>query len=141
MARCVRATEAVAGGGASVRAPTLDGVLPALVTADERRAARALGQLTEPGRFLGDFGLRYVAAGDPRYRPDRYWRGSSWMQMNYLALLAARRWGRDDVARSITERSRRGAKASGFAEHWNPDTGEGYGALPQTWSALVVAFG
>jgi GH15 family glucan-1,4-alpha-glucosidase len=35
--------------------------------------------------------------------------------------------------------SRRAAAASGFAEHWNPETGQGHGAVPLTWSALVVA--
>ena len=59
--------------------------------------------------------------------------------LNYLALLAARRWGRDDVAERVVELSRRAAVAAGFAEHWNPETGQGHGAVPITWSALVVA--
>ena len=59
--------------------------------------------------------------------------------MNYLALLAALRWDRADVAAEIVKMSRRAASVTGFAEHWNPETGEGYGATPLTWSALVVA--
>ena len=131
--------EPVVGGGSSAAVPTLDGVLPALVTADPAKAARALDQLLDPARFSAPFGLAYVARDHFKYRPDAYWRGTAWMQMNYLAVLAARRWGRDDVVERVVAMSRRAAAASGFAEHWNPETGQGYGAIPLTWSALVVA--
>jgi hypothetical protein len=127
------------GGGPSAAVPTLDGVLPALVTADPGRAARALDQLLDPARFAAPFGLAFVARDHPKYQPDAYWRGTAWMQMNYLAVLAARRWGRDDVVERVVEASRKAAVASGFAEHWNPETGQGHGAVPLTWSALVVA--
>jgi glycogen debranching enzyme len=114
-------------------------VLPALVTAEEARATRALDQLLDPARFAAPFGLAFVARDHPKYQPDAYWRGTAWMQMNYLAVLAARRWGRDDVVDQVVASSRRAAAASGFAEHWNPETGQGHGAVPLTWSALVVA--
>ncbi len=130
---------AVTGGGASVHVPTLDGVLPALVTRSEVRARRALRQLTDPGRFFAPFGLTYVAKGDARYRGDGYWRGSAWMQLHYLIRLAALRWDDAGLAGEIAQLARRGAVASEFAEHWNPDTGEPAGAVPQTWSALVAA--
>ena len=31
-----------------------------------------------------------------------------------------------------------GAGASGLAEYWNPDTGAGLGAIPQSWSGLAL---
>jgi GH15 family glucan-1,4-alpha-glucosidase len=62
------------------------------------------------------------------------------MQMNYLAALAARRWGRDELAEAIGGMSRAAVEHSRFAEHWNPETGEGHGAIPLTWSGLVVTF-
>jgi len=104
--------EAVVGGGgtpSSVHVPTLDGMLPALVTADAGRAERALDQLLDDDRFAAPYGLAYVAREHPKYQADTYWRGTAWMQINYLALLAARRWGRDDVAEQIVRMSRRAA--------------------------------
>ncbi len=130
---------AVVGGGPSVASPTLDGTLPALVTGDEERALRALAALADPARFRGELGLRYVPASDRLYDPSGYWRGSSWMQLHYLASLAASRWADAELVRYLREASRLAAERSGFAEHWNPDTGEGLGARPQTWSALVAA--
>jgi hypothetical protein len=130
---------AVIGGGGSVHVPTLDGLLPALVTADQGKAARALDQLADPNRFAAPYGVNYVARNAPSYRPDQYWRGSAWMQMNYLARLAALRWERDDLVAAIRTMSIRGALKGGYAEHWNPQTGKGQGAIPLTWSALVAA--
>lgn len=60
--------------------------------------------------------------------------------MNYLAALAARRWGRNDIVESIASASIAGSEHSGFVEHWNPETGQGHGAIPLTWAALVVTF-
>ncbi len=129
----------VVGGGASVHLATLDGVLGALVTADAAKAARALDQLADPARFAAPYGLAYVARDAAAYNSGAYWRGTAWMQMNYLALLAALRWDRVDLANSIRAMSEAGALASRFAEHWNPETGKGHGAIPLTWSAVVAA--
>jgi hypothetical protein len=129
----------VVGGGASAHVPTLDGVLGALVTRDAAKAERALGQLTDPSRFGAEFGLAYVARDHPTYQPDLYWRGSAWMQLDYLVALAAARWDRTELATAIGEMARRAAWVSGFAEYWNPETGQGHGAIPLTWSTLVTA--
>jgi hypothetical protein len=129
----------VVGGGPSARVPTLDGVLGALVTPDAAKAERALAQLTIETRFGAEFGLAYVPREHPAYQPDLYWRGSAWMQLNYLVALAAARWDRAEVLGAVGEMSRRAARVSGFAEYWNPETGEGHGAIPLTWSTLVTA--
>lgn len=133
----------IVGGGAgprtSAHVPTLDGVLGALVTTDQEKAARALDQLADRARFAAPYGLAYVARDAPSYNRDAYWRGTAWMQMNYLARLTALRWSRDDLVELIRAMSVNGALASKFAEHWNPETGRGHGAVPLTWSAVVAA--
>ena len=129
---------AVNGPSTSVAVPTLDGVVPALATADPGRAAAALGQLDDAARFAAPYGLAYVARGHELYRGDLYWRGAAWPQMNHLARVAAVRWGRHDLADAIAEMTRRGAAASGFSELWDPATGRAGGAVPQTWAALAA---
>jgi glycogen debranching enzyme len=130
----------IVGGGPCAGIPTLDGVLGALVTRDAGRAARALDQLLDERRFAAPYGLAYVARTHPAYERDTYWRGTAWMQLNYLAALAARRWDRTDVVSAIAGMSKAAVEHSRFAEHWNPETGDGHGAIPLTWSALVVTF-
>jgi hypothetical protein len=129
----------VVGGGEAQTLPTLDGVLGALATSDARKAHRALDQLLAPDRFRAPYGLRYLPKDHPAYDGDSYWRGPAWPQLNYLAWSAAHRWGRVDVAHAIEDMTRGGVVASNFAEYWNPDTGKGLGAVPQTWAAVVAA--
>jgi hypothetical protein len=44
-----------------------------------------------------------------------------------------------EVATHLAQGLISGARRSGFAEYWHPDTGEGLGARPQSWAALAVA--
>jgi hypothetical protein len=132
--------KAIVGGGESVAIPTLDGLFGALVTSDEERANRALGQALDPGLFHAEFGLRFLPRTHPRYRPDQYWRGAAWPQLNYMLGQAARRWKNDDLYRRIADMSMRAALRSGFAEYWNPETGDGLGAIPQGWAAVAASF-
>ena len=41
-------------------------------------------------------------------------------------------------ARELARRSVVGAFTSGLAEYWNPDTGFGLGAIPQSWTGLAI---
>ncbi len=130
---------AVRGGGASVRVPTLDGLLPALSTTDPVKAARALDRLGDPRQFAGPFGPRYLRLDDPLYRPRAYWRGGCWPQLTYLCVVAALRWNRGDLAEQLARSAGAGVERSRYAEYWDPETGRGHGARPQTWAAVVAA--
>jgi hypothetical protein len=124
------------GGRPSVR--TLDGLLPLLVL-DSDHAGRLIASLVDPGAFGGRYGPSFVHRAEPSFDPTSYWRGSAWAQVTYLMWLGARRHGAADVAGELAAGLRRGVAASGFAEHWHPDTGAGYGAAPLSWDGLVVA--
>jgi hypothetical protein len=130
----------VAGGdGRSHRIPISDGAMPVLVSADEDRARLALATLIDPHLFGGTpFGPANVAREHPSYDPSGYWRGAAWPNMSYLLWLAARRWHRTEIAEQIARNTVAGAETSGWAEYWNPHTGEGLGAAPQSWTALAA---
>src|SRR5215207_10714491 len=130
---------AVLGGGPSVRVPISDGVMGALVTDDRARAAAALSQLDLPDRFRAPFGPSNVARTHPAYDPDMYWRGASWPHLNYLLWLAQRRWDRNEQSAALAENTVVAAVQSGWAEYWNPESGRGLGAIPQSWTGLALA--
>jgi glycogen debranching enzyme len=111
----------------------------ALVTTDAGRADRALAQLELPDRFGAPFGPTNVARSDPAYDPRMYWRGAAWPHLNYLLWLALRRGRRIDEAAALAERTREAAVRSGWAEYWDPETGDGLGAIPQSWTGLALA--
>ncbi|MDQ3402985.1 MAG: hypothetical protein M3548_06280 [Actinomycetota bacterium] len=99
----------------------------------------ALDQLLLPQRFGAPYGPANMARAHPAYDPGAYWRGSAWLHLSYPLHLALRRWGRHDDAASLARRTRAVAVDSGWAEYWDSETGQGLGAVPQSWTGLVLA--
>jgi len=115
------------GAHPSGRVRTVDALLPVLVCPDGRPAA--LADIGDDRAFGGRCGPPAVHRAEPGFDPTRYWRGPAWPQLTYLLRKAGAPVGDRLVA---------GAQASGLAEYWHPDTGEGYGAIPQSWAGLAL---
>ena len=80
-----------------------------------------------------------VHRDEPTFEPTTYWRGPAWPQLTYLLWVAADR--RRPIAAAADDLAGRlvaGARRSGLAEYWHPDTGAGLGAVPQSWAALAA---
>lgn len=129
----------VGGAGTRTATPISDGVTGALVTDDRARARAALAQLDLGDRFGAPYGPTNVARTDPAYDPRMYWRGAAWPQLSYLLWLAQRRWQRSGEAAALARATRDAAVCSGWAEYWDPETGDGLGAIPQSWTGLAIA--
>jgi len=88
------------------------------------------------------------------FRPDRYWRGNVWLNVNWLIWAGLRRCGHDSLAAALAERSLAlvedscalaraqeqpdAEAAGGLYEYFNPLTADGRGSRPHSWSALVL---
>jgi hypothetical protein len=136
----------VDGAHPSAAAPTLEALLPALVVdgADGNTDAQldcTFAQLTDEADFAARYGLRQTSRRHGAYDPDAYWRGATWPQLDYLLWLAATRRGRTELAAAIASATAAGVARSRLAEHWNPETGRGGGAIPQAWSGLAWLMG
>jgi hypothetical protein len=94
-------------------------------------------QLRDPSAFGGAYGPTTVHRSEPAFDPTGYWRGPAWPQLTYLFWVAARRRGRPEAI-WLGQQLVRGAQRSGFAEYWNPDSGAGLGARPQSWTGLAA---
>lgn len=125
----------------SGRTRTLEGLLPLLVETDQAVIDEVVEALTPGGGFAGEFGLWQVHPDEPRFARGTYWRGPGWPQLDYLVWLALERVGQRELALDLARRTRRGAKASGFAEYWDADTADPGGAVPQSWAVLAVCMG
>jgi hypothetical protein len=135
--RATFADEVVVGPtGPATPVRVVEALLPALVT--ERYAPVALRSVVDDAAFGGACGPAQVHRAEAAYDPQRYWRGPAWPPLTYLFWVAARR--RDDTAAAdrLRAAAMRGAAASGWAEYWHPDTGQGLGAVPQSWAALAA---
>jgi hypothetical protein len=122
--------------GTSGATRVLDGLLPALV--DEARAEHVLRIALDDIEYGGACGPAGVHRDESVFAPDTYWRGPAWPQLTYLLWVAARRWSLDEIATQLATRLVRGARRSGLAEYWDPDSGAPLGARPQGWATLAA---
>jgi len=118
----------------SGRVRTLDALLPALVSP----RPEVFAELLDPGAFGAECGPRGVHREEPSYEPDEYWRGPAWPQLTYLLWVAATSSGSEEVGSALVRSMVSGVERSGYAEYWVADTGAPLGAVPQTWSNLVL---
>ena len=123
--------------GGSGRCRTADGLLPLLVTEESARAARVVADLVDPAAHGGPAGPTGVHRVESTFDPAGYWRGPVWPQLAYLLVLGAVRFD-PGAAEQLAATTVAGAWASGLAEYWHPDTGEGLGATPQSWTGLAL---
>jgi hypothetical protein len=113
---------------------TLDELLVTLLG----RRLDLLDVALDPAVFGGACGPAFVRRDHPAFDPVAYWRGSAWPQLTYLLWVAARDGGRAAPQAELARRALDGARASGLAEHWHPDTGAPLGAVPQSWTTLAL---
>nr|CDQ00641.1 Bm3361, isoform b [Brugia malayi] len=111
-------------------------------------------------RLWSDFGLRSIAPSSPYYKAHNtehdppYWRGSIWININYLMLAALKHYSSvegpnrelafgvySDLRNNLVTNVAREFRRTGFLwENYNDETGQGQGAHPFTgWSSLVLS--
>nr|WTB10526.1 hypothetical protein OG546_44145 [Streptomyces antimycoticus] len=100
-----------------------------------------MGGLDRRGRPPGLLGSRRRRVAEADGRRDRQGRRQFWVEGAHRSPWAGVRFV-DFVSRAVcvVPRGRvRDARAGfGEAEYWNPETGAGLGAAPQSWSALAA---
>jgi glycogen debranching enzyme len=149
LARCWSATDEDFHGLAGLAESqlpggTVAGLLPIILA--ELPAAivdRIAQRLEDPADFGPAHPVPSVSLGSPAYRRAPaggtvLWRGPSWIGTNWYIARGLRRHGREQLATAIEDASLQLVERSGFREHYDPESGEGYGARGFAWSALVL---
>lgn len=111
------------------------------------RARRLLDHLEDPAGFATRWPLATVARRDPAFDADEYWRGSTWLNVNWFAVrgltACARRSGDERFlrhARRIAAASLELVDACGFREYYRSDgdAPAGFGPDGFSWSGLAL---
>jgi Trehalase len=123
--------------GAPIRKPGIAGLLP--LFADAGVAARHPRLLLRLESWLARvaYGVPSFEPGRPEFEPQRYWRGPVWLIMNWMLIDGLRRSGRADLATRIRHDSLALVERRGFAEYFNPLTGEPLGGSAFSWTAAL----
>lgn len=121
--------------GTLVQSQSIGGLLAAFAAIPQDRAARI-------AQTIDSHATRFRVAShlpsDPRFDAKRYWRGPVWLVVNYMVADGLARAGQADAADAITASSLDLIRESGFAEYYDPNTGEPLGGGRFTWTAAMV---
>ena len=123
--------------GKLIKIPTVATFLPLWAGVPER-AGRLVGLLAEPSGFWPRFPVPSVATDHRAFDEDRYWKGPTWVNMNWAIIQGLRECGAADVADELRKRTLELTDRSGFAEYFSSITGEGLGADDFSWTAALV---
>jgi glycogen debranching enzyme len=75
---------------------------------------------------------------EPGFHPRSYWRGPIWPVANWLLWWSLIRIGEPEVAGRIRQATLDLLSNGGFAEYFEPFTGDPLGSPDQSWTAAVA---
>jgi hypothetical protein len=110
---------------------------------DSRRARRLFDEaLWSPSHFGpapdARWALTSASKSSPTFDPRRYWRGPVWINLNWFLIRGLERAGLGPEAGELRAMTLRLVERSGFAEYYEPSTGEGLGSDSFSWSAALT---
>lgn len=123
--------------GRLIPSASIAGLLAAFCAVPRARAevvARTIEALAGKARFL----VPSHDPADPRFDSKRYWRGPCWLVVNYMIANGLAAAGEAATAERIIQSSLEVIAESGFAEYYDPLTGEPLGGGRFTWTAAMV---
>jgi glycogen debranching enzyme len=97
-----------------------------------------VARLKDPAKFGTKWPVPSVGASDPKFDPRRYWRGPTWINVNWMLIEGLRHAGQHDYANGLAARSIELVERSGFREYYEPSNGEGLGAEDFSWTAALL---
>jgi len=123
--------------GRLVGSRSVGGLLAAFAPIPQDRA-RALGHRIETLAGRSRHLVPSHDPADPRFDAKRYWRGPVWLIVNYMIADGLAAAGEAAIAVRIRADSIDLITRSGFAEYYDPLTGEPCGGDRFTWTAAMV---
>lgn len=123
--------------GDLIASPSIGGILPVFAAVPKVRA-HEVARTIEAWASKVRYNIPSHNPTDPRFEPKRYWRGPAWLVMNYMIQDGLRAAGETAVADHIVQSSLELITEAGFAEYYDPLTGEACGGGRFTWTAAMV---
>jgi hypothetical protein len=125
--------------GGLITIPTVAMFLPLYAgTASRERAEILRTHLLNTNRFKTAYPVPSVPANHPLFEVRRYWRGPTWLSTNWFIIRGLERYGYQDDADRLRNRTFEMVESQGFREYYNPLSGEGLGAKDFSWTAALV---
>ena len=101
--------------------------------------------LLDPNRYWLAVPPASVSAGEPSFEPNRgpgwkrrYWRGPTWVNAAWMLWLGLVRLGYEAEAEHMAGTLAATILREGLREYYDPNTGEGLGAVDFAWTGLIL---
>jgi hypothetical protein len=129
--------------GEPLRVRTVAGFAPLIAGGLSRERLGSLLATLDSPAFAGHEGLRWrlppsTSPEEPGFHPRSYWRGPVWPVANWLLWWSLIRAGERDPAARMRRETLGQLAEGGFAEYFEPFTGEPLGSAEQSWTAAVA---
>jgi glucosylglycerate hydrolase len=129
--------------GKPVRSRTIAGFAPVISGGLSKKCLGALLRTLDSPGFTDNAGLRRplppsTSPDQEGFHPRSYWRGPIWPVTNWLLWWSLVRAGESDRASKIRRAGLDQIAEGGFAEYFEPFTGEPLGSVEQSWTAAVA---
>lgn len=119
---------------------TTAGMLPLygrLVSAEQ---ADKMASVISEWLDAGVYGLGSTHPKDPKFDAQRYWRGPSWLHINWMIADGLSFYGHHELAERLSTASKTIIETSGYWEYFDPITGEGCGGPDFSWTAAIALY-
>ena len=128
--------------GEPLRVRTVAGFAP-LISGGDGSRRKPLLRLLFSDAFAGNASFRWplppsTSPQEARFDPRAYWRGPIWPVISWLLWRSMKNAGEEENAAALRRCSLEQLAAGGFAEYFEPFTGEPLGSDDQSWTAAVA---
>ena len=105
--------------------------------ATQNQADYAVSFLVDKTKFWLKNPVPVLPLCSPYFHPEKYWRGTTWININWFIIKGLQNYGYDAIAKKIKQKSISLVKKTGFYEYFSPLEYKGFGPNDFTWSGLI----
>jgi mannosylglycerate hydrolase MGH1-like protein len=124
--------------GEPIHGSTVATFLPLWAGVTSERAHQLLGLLRDARAYWPEFPVPSVAVDAPEFDPNRYWKGPTWVNMNWMVVQGLLECREPAVADELRRDTLDLVEHTGFYEYFSPVTGHGFGAEEFSWTAALT---
>lgn len=103
-----------------------------------KRAGQLEKQLRSNEYFWKDYPVSSVPHHSSFFDEERYWQGPTWINTNWMIIEGLRRYGFNDTADYLKERTIELIRNNGIYEYYSAIDGHGLGAHDFSWTAALM---